>query len=77
MEENYDDIYDLEDDLKIVGVTPQEVMEKLFYEVHNRDWKRYLASIEWDTWCKPLDPKTLLEMVKEREIKNHPFNQFF
>lgn len=73
----FDDIHELEEDLKIPGITPMEVMEKSFYEVHNRNWKSYLASIEWDTWCEPMDPQSLLEQIREREIKNHPFNQFF
>ncbi len=74
--EDYD-ISELENDLKLPGISPLEVMEKSFYGVHNRDWKSYLNSIEWDTWCKPYDTQTLLEIVREREIKSHPFNQFF
>jgi len=77
VETDFQDISELENDLKIPGITPNEVMEKSFYGTHNRNWKSYLKSIEWDTWCKPLDAKSLLEIVREREIKSHPFNQFF
>jgi len=77
MTEEFDDIYELEQDLKPPGRTPQEIMDEKFNDTYKRDWKLYLASIEWDTWCKPMDAKSIIEQVREREIKNHPFNQFF
>jgi hypothetical protein len=71
------DYYDLEADIKEVGITPLQIMEKQFYEVCGGKWDVYLQTIEWDTWCEPHDPKALAEIIKEREIKNHPFNKFF
>ena len=77
MDDDLDDIFELEADTRSIGVLPSTVMEKSFYGVHNRNWKTYLASIEWDTWCKPLDPKTILAQIREHEHKTHPFNKYF
>lgn len=71
------DYYDLEADLHKDGLLPKQIMEKQFYEVCGGKWDVYLQTIEWDTWMEHDDPQTLLEQLKEREIKNHPFNKFF
>lgn len=85
MNDEYVDINDLETDVTYKGFkTPQQIMEHQFNVVHNRDWKSYLNSIEWDTWCKPYSPeeqaKRLIEINKRKaeiERENHPFNKFF
>ena len=71
------DYYELEEDIKEIGITPKQIMEKQFYEVCGGKWDVYLQTIEWDMWMEPDDPKTILEQIKEREIRNHPFNKFF
>lgn len=84
MEDNHDDIYELEQDVSLKGYkTPHEVMEHKYYVEHNGDWKSYLNSIEWDTWCKRYTPaeqaERLIEINKRKaevELKNHPFNKF-
>ena len=73
----YIDEYELEDDLKIPGVTPQEYMERKFNDIYNRDYKSYLASIEWDTWCKHETPAETKARLAEIERKLHPFKHFF
>jgi len=55
--------------------TPQKIMEYQFNVVHNRNWKTYLASIEWD---EPviLTEEEKIEMEKERQWNAHPFKDF-
>lgn len=65
--------------------TPQQVMEDKFYGIYNRDYKSYLASIEWDgLWLKhdtPEEARARQEAIEERkreiELKYHPFKQWF
>jgi len=77
MSYNYIDIDELERDANYKGSrTPQEIAEDKFYNIYKGAWKSYLASIEWDTWCKPHSPKELAEIKKEIERKTHPFKKF-
>ena len=51
---------------------PKEIMEHNFMVVHKRDWKSYLNSIEWDTWCKhDTDEERLVkqEAILKRKTK--------
>lgn len=76
--DDYEDVYELEQDADYKGTrTPVEIMDHKFNVVYNRDWKRYLDSIEWDTWLKPLNPIELAKILKQQAIDNHPFNKFF
>lgn len=63
---------------------PQRLMEHKYNVVYNRDWKRFLDSIEWDTWCRhetEEEKKIRLEEIEERkrqhEWETHPFRQWF
>jgi hypothetical protein len=58
-------------------ISPMKWAEKQFNEVYHRDWKLYLQSIEWDTWCKKLSPEEAEELRKQRERETHPFRKFF
>ncbi len=76
--DNYEDIYELEQDVSYKGCrAPVEIMDHKFNVVYNRDWKRYLDSIEWDLWLEPLNPIKLAKILKQEAIDNHPFNKFF
>ena len=46
MTDEFDDIYELEQDLKPPGRTPQEIMDEKFNDFYKRDLWKYLASIE-------------------------------
>lgn len=73
-----EDEYELERDAAYKDVlTPMEYANKQFNDIYKRDYKMYLDSIEWDTWCEPINPKTIIEQARQREIDNHPFNKFF
>lgn len=82
---DYDDISELENDLLFKGYkTPQQIMEHNFNNVHNRNWKSYIKSIEWDTWCKhdtEEEKQIKLEEIRQRkkqyEMETHPFRQWF
>jgi hypothetical protein len=83
---DYDDINELEADVYSKNFkTPQQVMEHRFYEIHNRDYKSYLASIEWDgLWLKHDTPEEAEEkrrIINERkqqiEMENSPFAKWF
>jgi len=83
---DYDDIRELEADIYSKNFkTPQQVMEDSFYGIYNRDYRRYLDSIEWDgLWLKhdtPEEARARQEAIEERkrqiELKNHPFKQWF
>ena len=60
-------------------------MEHLFYDVHKRDYKSYLASIEWDgTWLKHDTPEEarikqeeILERKRQYELETSPFAKWF
>ena len=86
MEFDYDDIRELEADIYSKNFkTPHQVMEDSFYGIYNRDYRRYLDSIEWDgLWLKhdtPEEARKRQEKIEERkrqiELKNHPFKQWF
>jgi len=84
MNDEYD-LDDLEQDASYKkSRTPQEIMEHSFNDIYKRDYKLYLQSIEWDTWCKRLskeEQQIQFEEIQERkrqaELKYHPFNKFF
>lgn len=74
----YEDVDELENDASYKGFrTPLQIMDHKFNEVYNRDWKRYLDSIEWDDWLEPINPLELAKILKQKEIDEHPFNKFF
>ena len=86
MEFDYDDPYELESDIYSTDYkTPQQVMEYKFDVVHNRNWKNYLNSIEWDgLWLKHDTPEEAQErqrLIRERkqqiEMENSPFAKWF
>ena len=70
MEEFYDEEYKK-------TISPIEWADKQFNEVYHRNWKLYLNSIEWDTWCEPEDEQTIRERIKKHELETHPFRDFF
>lgn len=83
---DWDDVYELEADIySNDSKTPQQVMEHKFNVVHNRNWKEYLNSIEWDgLWLKHDTPEEAQErqrLIQERkqqiEMENSPFAKWF
>ena len=83
---DWDDVYELEADIYSKdSKTPQQVMEHKFNVVHNRNWKEYLNSIEWDgLWLKHdteeeklAKQEALEEHRRQVELENHPFKQWF
>lgn len=77
MDNDYVDIDELEQDVAYKGTkSPQNIMEDKFNNIYKRDYKRYLESIEWDTWCKPYDPIEQARIQKEHERNVHPFKKF-
>ena len=83
---DWDDVYELEADIYSKdSKTPQQVMEHKFNVVHNRNWKEYLNSIEWDgLWLKHDTPEEAQErqrLIQERkqqiEMENSPFAKWF
>lgn len=83
---DYDDINELESDIySKTHRTPQQVMLDSYNNVHNRDWKSFLNSIEWDTtWLKHdteeermVKQAVLEEHRRQVELENHPFKQWF
>ena len=79
------DYYDIEQDVLYKNSkTPQQIQEHLYEVVHNRNWKTYLQSIEWDTWCRhetEEEKQIRLEEIEKRkiqvELETHPFKQWF
>jgi len=72
-----DDVYELEQDADYEqSRSPQDIMDEQFNDIYKRNWKRYLASIEWDTWCKPYDPIESAKIQEEHERNIHPFKNF-
>jgi len=65
------------DEIEKNDKTPQKIMEYKFNVVYNRDWKRYLDSIEWDTWCKHETEEEREERLHQEMMKSHPFSQWF
>ena len=58
-------------------LSPLDWADKQFNEIYHRNWKLYLNSIEWDTWCTKLTAEEILAQEKQREIETHPFKNFF
>jgi len=86
MDYDYEDAYELEADIYSKdSKLPQQVMEHKFEVVHNRNWRNYLDSIEWDgLWLKQEteeEKQARLEEIEERkrqhELETHPFKQWF
>ena len=69
-----DDVYEIE---KLEGYedirSPLEMAEDKFNNIYKRDWKLYLNSIEWDTWCEKIEKEVKPLVIKEV----HPFEKFF
>jgi len=65
------------DEIEKNDKTPQKIMEYKFNVVYNRDWKRYLDSIEWDTWCKHETEEEREERLEQERLRSHPFSQWF
>ena len=85
---DYNDIdeYELEADVYSKDCkTPHQVMEDKFYGIYKRDYKRYLASIEWDgLWLKHDTPEEArikeeqrIERKRQIELEASPFKQWF
>lgn len=73
-----EDIYEVENIESYKDtISPMEWADRQFNEVYHRDWKLYLASIEWDTWCTKLTSEEQEELRKQRELETHPFRKFF
>ena len=85
MDFDYDDIYELESDLYSKNFrTPHQIMDDTFNNTYKRNWKLFLQSIEWDTWCRhetEEEKQIRLEDIEERkrqhEMETHPFKQWF
>lgn len=72
------DPYELENDLKIPGRTPHEIMEEKFIHIYKRNMWEYLKSIPWDgEWLKHETEEEKVERLAEIERNRHPFNKFF
>lgn len=65
------------DEIEKDDKTPQKIMEYKYNVVYNRDWKRYLDSIEWDTWCKHETEEEREERLEQERLRSHPFSQWF
>jgi hypothetical protein len=66
-----EDIYEVENYERYEDtLSPLDMAEEKFTNVYKRNWRLYLDSIEWDTWCTPA---VIPEPVKEI----HPFEKFF
>ena len=83
---DYEDIDELEADVYSKNSkTPHQVMEDKFYGIYNRDYKRYLDSIEWDgLWLKHDTPeeaqerqRKIQEKKQQIELENSPFAKWF
>lgn len=85
---DYNDIdeHELEADIYSKNCkSPHQVMEDKFYGIYNRDYKRYLDSIEWDgLWLKHDTPEEArireekrLERQRQIELDNSPFKKWF
>ena len=69
-----DDVYEIENIERYEDIqSPLETAEDKFNNIYKRNWKLYLNSIEWDTWCKPADKIAKPIVIKEV----HPFEKFF
>ena len=58
-------------------ISPTEWADKQFNEIYHRNWKLYLNSIEWDTWCTKLTEEEIQAKQKQYELETHPFKNFF
>lgn len=65
------------DEIEKDDKTPQKIMEYKYNVVYNRDWKKYLDSIEWDTWCKHETEEEREERLEQERLRSHPFSQWF
>lgn len=83
---DYNDVYELESDIYSKNHrTPQQIMLDSYNNIHNRDWKSFLNSIEWDTLWLKHDTKeerlakqaVLDEHRRQVELETHPFKQWF
>lgn len=65
------------DDIEKDDKLPQKIMEYKYNVIHNRNWKNYLNSIEWDgTWLRHDTPEEKEIKKLEREYNSHPFKKF-
>jgi len=56
--------------------TAQDIMDYKLNIVFNRDWKKYLASIEWDVF-DPITEEEHQEKLRLKQLAKHPFKKFF
>lgn len=79
MSYEWDDINELEADIYSKDYkTPQQIMDHKFNVVHNRNWKTFLNSIEWDgLWLRHDTEEEREERRIQKELENHPFKQWF
>jgi len=59
------------------SISPMDWADKQFNEIYHRNWKMYLDSIEWDTWCKHETEEERKARIKKHELETHPFRNFF
>ena len=65
------------DEIEKEDKIPQKIMEYKYNVVYNRDWKRFLNSIEWDgEWLKHDTEEEKLERQQQIEWNSHPFKDF-
>jgi hypothetical protein len=56
---------------------PQKIMEHKYNVVYNRDWKRFLNSIEWDgEWLRHDTEEEKRIKKEQRELNAHPFKNW-
>lgn len=55
---------------------PHKIMDYQFNVVYNRNWKEYLKSIEWDTWCRHETEEEREERLEKIYLQNHPFSKW-
>lgn len=65
------------DEIEKDDKAPQKIMEYQYNVVHNRNWKSFLDSIEWDTWCKHETEEEREERLEQIRLANHPFSKWF
>lgn len=65
------------DDIEKDDKLPQKIMEYKYNVIHNRNWKNYLNSIEWDgEWLRhDTEEEKKLKQI-EKNFNSHPFKKW-